>query len=158
MKKILSFLFAILLMAGIASADGIGAGSTGFPNEYRTVYNNSSGTLDAGDLVIWDIGSSTGDDDAYVTTTTTADTFLVAGVVVSDILDGQTGTILTKGIIDIDLGAAHSIGGANALLCSDGTTAGGVDVCSSTTSDADAIGYSVAAAGASTVKAYVFGR
>lgn|SRR3990167_4378570 len=106
MRKLLSLVLALLLMSGVAFAASIPQSEdpVAGPAVWTVpVYNNSGAILDIGDVVVWDIGSSTGDDDNYVTTTTTADTALVAGVVYpSDIAIGGTGTIAVKGVVQVD--------------------------------------------------------
>lgn len=128
MKKV--FLFAALLIASIAGTalahtmsynpqDGHGV-------QAIPVYNNSGSDLDVGDVVVWDIGSSTGDNDAYVTTTTTADTHIVAGVVWhSTIATGETGSIAIYGLVDCDSVDGIAAGGP---ICSSGT-AGAARTC-----------------------------
>lgn len=84
------------------------------------VYNNSGSALDTGDVVIWDVGSSTGDNDLYVTTTTTANTGLVAGVVDSAIGAASVGFIVTYGFAECDI--ANTV--LNGTLICTGITAG----------------------------------
>lgn len=141
MKKILFSLFAVLLMCGTVMAGGIP--DTIDPQNGPffgsiTVFNNSGGTLSAGDTVIWDIDSSTGDNDAYVTTTTTADTGLVAGIVwPAQITDQSTGSMATWGVVQCDV-AGNVV--ADTHLCSS-TTAGEAATC---TDDSEAFGHAVA--------------
>lgn len=134
MKKKLLSLVALLLIAGVASAANIprvedakdGPGVWTIP-----VYNNSGGTMDVGDVAIWDIYNSTGDNDNYVTRTNVRDTHLVAGVVYPvDIADGDVGTIAIRGVVQVDV----SDGGlevVNGLACT-GTTAGAATSCAAT--------------------------
>lgn len=130
MKKILSFIFALLLLAGVANASVWVADprtTEGSASLKIDVYNNSGGALDAGDVVIWDIGSSTGDDDLYVTTTTTAETSIVAGVVwPAAIASGGIGSIVVYGFAQCDIGGASVA--ANSPVCTS-TTAGGGKSC-----------------------------
>ena len=132
MKKARLFLLAFLLllsMTGLATAQLVYNPATGMSYETIPVYNNSGGTLDAGDVVVWDIASSTGDNDAYVTTTTTADTDLVAGVIwPSSIAAASSGTMAILGLVECDLGAQGVASGGP--LCTSGT-AGGGDMCTS---------------------------
>ena len=103
MKKIA--LFVTLLLMGVASqaqavvisSDGV----RGNANRILTaVYNNSTSDLTSGTVVIWDT-ALTGDanEGAYVNTTTSADSNLAAGVVVSDTIlaSGGIGTICVYG-------------------------------------------------------------
>lgn len=104
------------------SADGQGA-------VVMPVYNNSGGALDEGDVVVWDIGSSTGDNDIYVTTTTTANTGLVAGVVTeAGCATASACSIIVFGPAQCDTAAAVISG---ETLCSS-TTAGAGDSCTAT--------------------------
>ena len=161
MRKLFSILLAAMLIvsiAGYSQAQGIVDTDAGPYYEVTSVYNNSGGTLDVGDVVIWDIGSSTGDDDQYVTTTTSADTFLVAGVVYpADIAASSSGSIVTKGAVTVDVATSNNINSAGALLCT-GTTAGGAAVCSNGQDDGNAFGFTTATVSSSTVKAYLFGK
>ena len=131
MRKVLIVLVAFLLICSVtnvqayfkiadpATADG--AGNIKIP-----VYNNSGSALDVGDVVIWDIGEATGDDDLYVTTTTTANTGLVAGVVSAAIASASTGSIITYGLAECDIGSA-TITGAGIPLCTSGTEGNGTN-------------------------------
>ena len=69
MRKFLFSIVALLLMVGVASAASI-PGSidpTAGPEVWVTdVYNNSGSTLDIGDVVVWEIDASTGDNDNYI--------------------------------------------------------------------------------------------
>ena len=93
---------AVLLMAGGTAFAGLQVSSDGVRGDagqiLTSVYNNSGADLTSGTIVVWD---STGADStlgAYVTTTTSADSNLAAGVVVSDtILSGGVGTICVYG-------------------------------------------------------------
>lgn len=155
-KLLLNSLFALLVIASGANlAHAIGIPSSEDPKDGPAVwtvpvYNNSGSTLDVGDVVVWDIGSSTGDDDNYVTTTTTADTALVAGVVYrNDIAAGDTGTIVVHGVVDVDvLAGLQSAGG---IACTS-ATAGSARNC---TNDAHGFGIVTQGASGGTAKVYV---
>ena len=134
MKKLfLSVLFAILLVGGYANlAHAIAIPEAEQGNEGPAVwlvpvYNNSGGTLDVGDVVVWDIEQSTGDNDNYVTTTTTADTVLVAGVVYgNDIAAASSGTIAVHGFVSVDMaGGGNTVDGP---VCTS-ATAGSAQSC-----------------------------
>jgi hypothetical protein len=154
MKKFLFLMLVILSFVGYANAESVlidpqdGPMITTVP-----VYNNSSYIMGVGSIVIWDIGSSTGDNDNYVNLTTTADTYLVAGIVYpAAIPSGKTGSIATYGIVDCDsVGTAY----ATAPLCTS-TTQGLANVCSSTAEDANRVGFAINAITAgSTEKCFV---
>lgn len=92
------------------------------------VYNDAGKELTVGEVVVWDngdgttgIADSTGDNDNYVTVTTTADTNLVAGVVYpTNIASGANGTIAIYGMVDVyvaDVGCT-----VDDILCSSTTT------------------------------------
>ena len=121
------------------------------------VYNNEGATLDAGDVVVWDIASSTGDNDYYVKKVSETDTFMVAGIVYGkDIASSSNGVIAVKGIVDVDVTGTVNTG---TLLCTSNTTENGyATACSSVTSDADAFGFSLGNISSGSVKAYIFGR
>lgn len=132
MKKFIVFLMAILFLgvatpsqAYFGAADAQTTESSG--SVKVTVYNNSGSDLDVGDVVVWDIGSSTGDNDLYITTTTTADTGIVAGVVYpSAISTGNQGAIVVYGFAECD---TSSLGiNAGGTMCTSGT-AGAGDTC-----------------------------
>jgi len=160
MRKLFLTLIAILLVAGVAYAADIPAvvnPKAGPEVWVTTVYNDDSSTLDVGDCVEWKIGNSTGDNDNYVEQCDSADTFIVAGIVYPvDIAVGDVGTIAIRGVVEADV-----INGteAGSLLCST-TTQGSLGVCSSGTSDTDAVGFATAKPtnGGNTQLIYVFGR
>lgn len=132
MKKYLLSLIALLFLCGVSFAAAIPDSmepQTGGPELwFLDVYNNGSTTLDAGDVVIWDGDSSTGDNDNWVTTTTTADTYLVAGVVYpDDIVASGSGTIVIRGPVPVDTIAAH-LNIVKGLACSS-STAGSARSC-----------------------------
>lgn len=137
MKKYLSLLFAVLLVGAVsyqAQAHTIAADAKtteGAAYHVWPVYNNSGSTLDEGDVVVWDIGSSTGDNDLYVTTTTTADTGIVAGVVTSGGIGvASSGDIIIYGLSQCDIG---SVGvSAGGLICTSSTAVGDGDACAAT--------------------------
>lgn len=115
MIKKLALIFALVTIGftGVALAAGIPeVTSPRDSSEYWTmkVYNNASADLDAGDVVIWDIDSSTGDNDMYVTTTTTQGTGPVAGVVLNAITDGDVGTIVVYGVTTVDTDPTAGVG------------------------------------------------
>lgn len=113
---VLAFLFT-LVVAGSAFAVSFTHSinpETGGPElTIMSVYNNSSSTMDVGDVAIWDGDASTGDDDNWVNTTTTADTYIVAGVVYpADILAGGVGTIVIRGPVQTDfIAGGNSVDG-----------------------------------------------
>ena len=133
MKKGLFFLVLALLLGLSTTSFALECSQspepqTGGPEQCVTsVYNNSGSTLDVGDVVIWDIDASTGDNDNWVTTTTTADTYLVAGVVTgNDIAVAGQGTIVTRGFAAVDVLSGLQV--VKALACTS-TTAGSAKSC-----------------------------
>lgn len=153
MKRLFFVLLAVLLMGGVCFAQNQMIDPTTSVAQDRTsVYNNSGGDLDIGDVVVWDIDASTGNNDAYITTTTTADTHLVAGIVYPDaIATGQVGSILTFGVGTCDTlyGAAPA---ENGDLCTS-TTAGAGSNCS--TSGANQYGFCTAVAASNSCTCFV---
>lgn len=132
MKRIMLISLAILLMGSLAFAHTLMYDPTGalsdMTNVQIPVY--SVGALDAGDVVVWDIDTSTGDNDAYVETTTTADTGVVAGVIWPNAISALgTGTMVIYGMAECDVNASGV--GAIAPLCTS-TTAGSAGNCVST--------------------------
>lgn len=103
--KLMLIALAVLLMAnGQAFALNISSdGVRGDANRiYTSVYNNSSSDLTSGTVVIWDTSlSGDANEGAYVNTTTSADSNLVAGVVASDTIlaSGGRGMICVYGPI-----------------------------------------------------------
>lgn len=154
MKKLLLIL-ALLLCGGVSYAanipDVVNPYDGGPSPWVDSVYNNSGSSLSVGDLVVWDVASSTGDDDAWVTTTTTANTNLVAGVVwPKAIAAGDRGSIVIRGPVTVNTSGNHAAGDG---LCSSGT-AGKVGVCSSAITG-NRIGFAVAGDSSGTVKAFL---
>jgi hypothetical protein len=127
MKKLFIILVAVLLVGSVTVAQayfGIADPKTteGAANVKIPVYNNSGSALDEGDVVIWQVGSSTGDNDLYVTTTSTANTGLVAGVVAQGgIASASSGVIIVYGLAQCDVLAAP----AGTILCASGTAGAG---------------------------------
>ena len=167
MKRLFLLSLAVLLIAGAAWAISIPQSEdaeTGPAIWYVPVYNNSGSALSKNDVVVWDFGSSSGDNDNWVTTNTTADTFIVAGVVwPSDIAASDRGTIAVRGVvkvtIDSDGPQPINTAAAGSLLCA-GSTAGAGQVCSNNGSDADAFAFTTSnySTGEASINAYVFGR
>lgn len=123
MKKLLSFLLvgvALLGVSTLASAHSISYNPEDTMSQMTVpVYNNSGSPLSAGAIVVWDIGSSSSDNDAWVTTTTTADTAIVAGVIwPSAIGTAQSGSMAVWGLAQCDVAGAITAGGP---VCSSGT-------------------------------------
>jgi len=160
MKKILSLVAILVLGIATVSYAFFGAAdpktTDGAANVKIPVYNNSGSALDEGDVVVWDIGSSTGDNDLYVTTTTTANTGLVAGVVSeAGIAAASNGSIIVYGLAKCDLVDGVAAGG---LICT-GTTAGGGDGCDAVTDEPQAYAItSEAGSAAAQVKCFVIQR
>lgn len=136
MKKFTLFLAAILVALGMtvnAQAWFVAnpRDTAGGANVKIPVYNNSGSALDEGDVVVWDIGSSTGDDDLYVTTTTTADTGLVAGVIgPGGCATGSDCQLIVYGLAQCDVGSGSIAAGG--LLCTASTAVGDGDGCAAT--------------------------
>lgn len=133
MKKLLFLVLALLLglstsVFALECSQSPEPQNGGPENCVTSVYNNSGSALDDGDVVVWDVGSSTGDNDNWVTTTTTADTYLVAGVVEGTIAIGDSGFITVKGVTNVDTQAAGDLNTVAGLACSS-TTAGAARSC-----------------------------
>ena len=109
MKKYLFVIFAILISFGIANAAGIPVtvDPANGPEIWTVeVFNDSGATLQSGATVVWDLTdtdmSAIDARKMYVTTTTSADSVAVAGVVVDPtILDQSQGTIAIWGPVAV---------------------------------------------------------
>src|SRR3990167_2626337 len=145
-KKIILFVLLSLVMAGqsFAPEDATNPQTTeGTAFTVVPVYNNSASTVSAGDIVIWDIDASTGDNDLYVNTTTTADTHLIAGIVYpGDIATNVTGAIVIYGIVTVNTESVGDILTDTALCTS--TTAGKVGSCAVSNVEGSKIGHALA--------------
>lgn len=106
MKKYFLFVLALLLSIGVANAAGIPAvvDPLNAPEVWtQEVYNNAGSNLTSGTVVVWNMASDTTDASyayrtSWVSTTTTADDILVAGIVVDDVIPTATvGTIAIYG-------------------------------------------------------------
>lgn len=101
----------------------------------ESIYNASNTDLGAGDVVIWTIADSTGDNDLWVTTTTGGATNTTAGkqagvVWPNAITSGNVGSIAIWGVgVAVDVMAGVTTAGDE--LCA-GTTAGAAKECLST--------------------------
>lgn len=134
MKSLKLFLLSTILLLGVGGSvfattipDATEPKEGGPDVWLQSVYNNSGSTMDVGDVAIWDGDSSTGDDDNWVTTTTTADTYLVAGVVYpANIAAGASGTIAIRGPVQTD--QLTGLNAVKGLACSS-TTAGSAKTC-----------------------------
>lgn len=149
-------LLAALVLAREAFAGGISQSidpKTQTETWLISVYNNSGSEMDVGDVALWDIGSSTGDNDNYVKSSGSVDTFIVAGVVFpSAIAAGDVGTIIVKGIADVDtVGATVTTG---TLLC-DSATDGSAQACSDVNSDENSFGFAVETCSGDSCQAYI---
>jgi len=144
MKKFRLFLLTCLLMlsiTGLVSAANIPAAvdpDDGGPEVWTIqVYNDddSSGDFDVGDIVIWDIDASTGDNDNWVTTTATADyTGAIAGIVYPKaIAYHETGSVAIWGSVQADIlnGHGQTLYG---YICTSATAGSGRDCASATNS------------------------
>ena len=157
MKKFVIFLAILLLVSftGMAQAQLFVDPVAGPEVWVTSVYNNSGSSLSAGDVVIWDIASSTGDNDNYVTTTTAVDTTLIAGVVFpNSIGTGEIGSIAVRGAgIKVNTIAGGSVA-VGTSLCT-GATAGSASVCSETGGDPNRIGFCTSANTGSSCTAFI---
>lgn len=144
MNKLLTSVLALLLLASgqqLAHAIAIPEAEdadNGPAIWLVPVYNNASATVSAGDVVIWDIDASTGDNDNWITTSTAGDTGGVAGVVYgSSIAAGNKGTIAVHGVVPVNMqGGGNSVKGP---VCT-GTVAGKARSCTTTTLEANRFG------------------
>ena len=107
-NKLIALLLGLLLLASeSAFAVTINSGSDrGDANLILTaVFNDQGSTLTSGSVVIWDTGAADPANaglGAYVVTTTSADSNLVAGVVYTDsILDQGIGMICVYGAMEV---------------------------------------------------------
>lgn len=130
------------------NADGQGAIKT-------TVYNNAKKALTEGEVVVWDIADSTGDNDMYVTVTTTADSGLVAGVVTADgCAEASNCPIIVYGIAQCDVASSIGEGG---LICTSTTTDVGKPCASASGAGAYAVA-GTATTGADQIECFVHVR
>jgi len=154
MRKLLFVLIALFICVGAVYAN-IGCDPKAGPcRDVESVYNNETTvTLDVGDVVEWDINSSTGDNDFYVLQPNANNTHLVAGVVVGkDIVAGARGTIATYGNVTVDCPAGIAV---DNLLCS---TAGSGDASAAVCSPDNAFGFATSASSGGSCEAFIFGR
>jgi len=156
MKKFVIFLAILLLVSftGVAQAQLFVDPEAGPEIWVTSVYNNSSSTITSGSIVIWDIDASTGDNDNYINTTTTADTTQVAGIVwPADILSKGKGSIVVRGT-GITVTVTNSAGvGVGTELCTGGT-AGTAHHCSES-GDPNSVGFCTSANSSGTCVAYI---
>ena len=126
-KFIMLLLLSVTMFAGVSQAHEIWQEpQNGGPASSKiAVYNNSGSALDEGDVVVWDVGSSTGDDDLWVTTSTTAETSLVAGVVGSGGIGiSGVGSITIYGHAQCDVATNKPVA-ANGVICNSATAGAG---------------------------------
>jgi len=150
MRKVLFALLAVLFIAGVAFAHTIGVDPKAGPMiQTIPVFNNhASTTMDAGDVVVWDIGNSTGDNDNYVTLSTTADTGLVAGVIwPASIVAQSTGTMAIYGMVECDVAAL--VVSEHDQLCTS-TTSGAGKGCAFSAAGAGGNNYAIAGVASTT--------
>lgn len=160
MKKILTIL-AVLILGTVCTAGAhtitADPGTTnGAASHVWPVRNDSSTAFDEGDVVVWDIINSTGNNDLHVATTTTLDTGIVAGVVGSGgIAALSNGSIIVFGLAQCDVSADV---GDGSLLCTSATAGSGKN-CSLVADEAQAYAIASEAGGSgSTVDCFVTGR
>ena len=132
MRKLFLLLALLLVMASGAMAAAIPQVTdpdNGPEVWLKDIYNADGGALAIGDVVVWDTVNSDGDNDNWVRRTTTADTWIVAGVVYPSAIEaGQTGSIAFHGVVDVTV--TGSVIGDGSSLCSS-TTAGSAYGCAS---------------------------
>lgn len=142
MKKYLIMIAVLLfVMTGSANAAWFIADpqvTDGAASVKISVHNDVANavTLNTGEVVIWDIDASTGNNDLFVATTTTANTGLVAGVIWPTAIEaGNSGSMVVYGFAECEVGK----GGVKAfgLLCT-GATAGSGDGCTVVADEAQA--------------------
>lgn len=133
MRKVLFISLAILLVGSLAFAHTLGYDPSGVmddssPNVSVPVY--TAAALDAGDVVVLSVVDSTGDNDLWVATSTTAQTGLVAGVIYpKDIAAGGVGEMVIWGMAECDVDATNA--GVGTILCNSSTAGAGYS-CTST--------------------------
>ena len=109
MKKINSLFLALLMVFAINGLSWGWGGATGDGSDYKMLqetavfFNNSGGSLSTGDVVILDTAGTGVTADTtlggYVTTTASADSVLVVGVVLSaSVADQRPVVVVTKGV------------------------------------------------------------
>lgn len=155
MKKLFFiFLAVFLLTASSAYAQGQAVDPKNGPEVWVTsVFNNSSSTVNAGDIVIWDIDDSAGDNDNYINTTTTADTSQVAGIVWPAAIAGKAyGSIATRAM-GITVNTGYNAPGAGSELCTSGVA--GIAVTCSEIGDPNRVGFCTSARTNKTCVAYI---
>ncbi len=166
MKRLFLAFLALLLCVGVASATNIPPATDAVNNKevwITPVYNNESAEIGVGQVVQWDMDSSTGDNKNYVVLCELADTFLVAGVVYPSAIAAKSiGFIATKGPIQVDVqdtvaGVGNGTMLANQLICTSQFDGYG-QVCSAPDGDANAFGYATAAGSTSSVIVNVFAK
>lgn len=127
-KNLISLMLAVLLLASGSAVYAVTVSSDGVRGDANViltaVFNDSGATLQSGAVVIWDTQAADPTDvglGAYVTTTTTADSNLVAGVVhQSTILDQGVGAIQIYGPRQVLF--AHATDNTGTLGAALGTT------------------------------------
>lgn len=130
MKHLLIISLALLFCLGVAfSVHAANIPTVTSPSDsgerwLMNVYNNSGAALDDGDIVIWDIDASTGDDYMYVDTIETQDTGPIAGVVNGSISTAEVGQIVIYGQKDVDLAGIRN-GGIGVTVTTSTTTGSG---------------------------------
>lgn len=137
MKKFF-LMVALLAFAGLANAANIQTyfePKSGGPEIWTDqIYNASNTDFDVGDVVIWTIGDSTGDNDNWVTTSSTggaAETKKVAGIVYPNaIASGDIGSIAIWGT-GVAVDTVSAVTAAGDPLCA-ATTAGSATKCVTT--------------------------
>jgi len=161
MKKLFFIALAILLMASVSYAATVGLAVD--PKNNREVWTTtvyvdetSSTTVDAGNVVCWDVDDSSGDDKNWVENCD-SETGLVAGVVwPADISGGSIGLIAIKGSVPVDVPSTGygSVIAANAILCSS-STAGVAAPCTTLDREAYGFGFAVGDSSGGVVQAYI---
>lgn len=124
MKKFF-LIVALLGIAGIVHAANIQQfiePKSGGPEVWvDSVYNASNTDMDVGDVVIWTIADSTGDNDLWVTTTTGGATNTTAGK--------QAGVVYPNAIASGDIGSIAVWGAGVAVDTDASVTAAGDFIC-----------------------------
>jgi len=154
MKNLIFILLVVFMlsMTGLVQAQQAVDPMAGPEVWVTSVYNNSGTALSSGDIVVWNISSSTGDNDNYITTTTTEDTVLVAGIVYPESIGiGKTGSIAVRAT-GIKINKKEHVG-TGGEICT-GTVAGKAQLCSEV-GDPNRIGFCTADDSADGCIAYI---
>ena len=158
MKKLILSILILFLFTGVSFATNVPRVVDPINQKeiwVTKVYNNDTQTADVGDCVEWDIDSSTNNDKNYIVECDSVNTFLTAGIIWPvDILSESEGVMAIRGPVPANMSGPVTLVGT--LVCSSAIPGLFGPCYDATGTNANAVGYAVAAGTSSAATVNIF--